>query len=606
MLTLREAVDKLREKNLVAGLKNFKESAKRATFCCPFHYDIRPSANLYEYMGSVFFHCFGCNKTMTFEEFWAELTGEKVQKEKRLQDGYKFDLKEFAEGLHFRFLLLLEGNGDWRFPDEVRLAQKGLEYLQSRGFDKEDIRRYHIGFFYGKLREHKEIEGMQEFAEKNRWLSTSECFLTFPVYSEDFEEVRTIQFEDFLGRGQRENTKYFLAGLPIPVWYSEKFNENYSWVICEGIYDAMSMAKTGYPAIATLGNPLTEEKKKCIRKCKEIILCFDNDDAGRKYSEAIKKELATSKIRVYEFILPEKDPNELLAKEGVAGIEKLEPVEVDFFPSWDKKIDMIIARYEASKEKAIAIPNEFKYLQDFFPHGFLQGLYAIAGIPGVGKTTFLNLLCHELAKLGVYSIYFLTEEPEYVLMARIKEKEGVKSIKDLKYLDFLKFRITIEMSMEYRTEKLKEIAEGILNRVNSDRVILVVDSLQALRLSEEREGRMSIREKTILKTEYLSHIARDLQVPVFFTSFVAREFYKEEPNLSVFKESGDIEYLIDVGIAMWMDADEAGKDERKIKFSILKNRFGKVGNIEAMFTSKNFLFKCDKNGSGKRKWSAEG
>lgn len=76
--------------------------------------------------------------------------------------------------------------------------------------------------------------------------------------------------------------------------------------------------------------------------------------------------------------------------------------------------------------------------------------------------------------------------------------------------------------------------------------------------------------------------------------------------MSVFKESGDIEYLIDVGIAMWMDADEAGKDERKIKFSILKNRFGKVGNIEAMFTSKNFLFKCDKNGSGKRKWSAEG
>ena len=152
MLTLSGAVGKLREENLIdTKLKNFKYDGKRAMFSCPFHHDVHPSANLFEWNGSVIFHCFGCNKTMSFERFLKELTG-KESKEKKLSDGYKFDLTEFAEGLHGRFLLLLEGGKDWRFDDEPKLAQEAYKYLQSRGFDLEDIKRYKIGFFYGRLR----------------------------------------------------------------------------------------------------------------------------------------------------------------------------------------------------------------------------------------------------------------------------------------------------------------------------------------------------------------------------------------------------------------------------------------------------------------------
>ena len=595
MLTLAEAVDKLREENLIdTKLKNFKYDGKRAMFSCPFHHDVHPSANLFKGDNGVIFHCFGCNKTMSFEGFLKELTGKEI-KEKRLRDGYKFDLTEFAEGLHGRFLLLLEGGKDWRFDDEPRLAQEAYKYLQGRGFDLDDIKRYKIGFFYGKLREHKEIEGIEDLVKKNSWIWKPEAFLTFPVFNPDFSEVINMQFEDFLGRGVKTNTKFNLGGLNVSLWYSEKFDKSYTWVITEGIYDAMSFAKAGYCAIATLGNPLDGEKIEQLKGFEEVILCFDNDDAGRKYRDEIIKELTLTKVRIYEFNLPEKDPNEVLVKGGVGAIEKLEPVEINPFPAWDKKIELIIKRYDDSLKKAVPVPDEFKYLQNIFPNGFLPGLYAIAGLPGVGKTTFLNLLCHELAKKGVLSIYLLSEEPEYVLPTRIKAKEGKETLQELLKLDYLKYRITIEMTMEYRAERLKEITERIMLRADTSRVILVVDSLQALRLSEEREGKMSIREKTLLKTECLSHIARDLQIPVFFTSFIARDYYDKEPNLSIFKESGDIEYLIDVGMALWLENNNLGKGEntqnKTILLKTLKNRFGKVGDeIHLILDTQKFTF----------------
>ena len=600
MLTLAEAVDKLREENLIdTKLKNFKYDGKRAMFSCPFHHDVHPSANLFNNNG-VIFHCFGCNKTMSFERFLKELTGK--ESKERFSDGYRFNLTDFAEGLHNRFLLLLDGYKDWRFEDEPRLAQKAYEYLQSRGFDLEDIRRYRIGFFYGKLREHKEIEGMEELVKKNSKIRTGECFLTFPIYDKGYSEVLNIQFEDFLGRGTKTNTKFNLSGLEVSLWYSEKFDPGYSWVITEGIYDAMSFAKAGYSAIATLG-ALTEAKIKQLKELEELILCFDNDDVGRKFTEKIKKELATTKIKVYEIKLPDgvKDANELLIKEQKEGIEKLEPIEVDFYPTWSKKIDWIIERYEKSKEKAIPIPREFKFLDDIFKADngkekgkLLAGLYALAGMPGVGKTTFLNQLCNELAKEKVYSVYFLSEEAEHVLLARTRIKEELKNIRDLKGLDFLNYRITIEMSIDYRAERLKEIIEGILNRLNTDRALLVIDSLQALRLSEDVEKKMQLREKTILKTEYLANIVRDLQIPVIFSSFIAREFYKGKPTLSIFKESGDIEYLIDVGMALWREEKDKGDDEeeKEVKLTILKNRFGKIKEKALKFNTKKMKFEA--------------
>jgi len=67
-----------------------------------------------------------------------------------------------------------------------------------------------------------------------------------------------------------------------------------------------------------------------------------------------------------------------------------------------------------------------------------------------------------------------------------------------------------------------------------------------LRLSREAE-RGDIREQSILKTEILSHIARDLQIPVIFTSFMPRTAYAREGEEGKMK-TPTIGYLKRVGI----------------------------------------------------------
>ncbi|MBA7584158.1 hypothetical protein ES708_26111 [subsurface metagenome] len=218
-------------------------------------------------------------------------------------------------------------------------------------------------------------------------------------------------------------------------------------------------------------------------------------------------------------------------------------------------------------------------------------------MPAVGKTTFLNQISDALAKNYIHTVYFLTEEPAYRLLERTIKKEGLRSFKELKnsQKNILKYRRVFEMDISYTADKLKDVLAGIKSKLEEDKLVFVIDSLQALRLSQELERSWDTRAKTILKTEYLAHIARDLKIPVIFVSFMAREFYsytkeKKTPNIGVFKESGDIEYLIDCGLALWAKENELHKDEPEIKLYFVKNRFGKYGSINLRLIKRECKF----------------
>ena len=143
----------------------------------------------------------------------------------------------------------------------------------------------------------------------------------------------------------------------------------------------------------------------------------------------------------------------------------------------------------------------------------------------------------------------------------------------------LEYRRIFEMTPEYTAENLKDILQGIKNKLEAEGKhypVFILDSLQALRLGRDIERFRDIRAKTIIKTEYLSYIARDLEIPVMFTSFMAREHYSknsQKPTMAIFKEAGDIEYLVDVGICLWVESEEKLKiAEPKVKLHFIKNR----------------------------------
>lgn len=550
---------------------------KTGKMLCPFHNDHNPSAYIYynRYHEQVEFHCFGCGKSYSFNRF-LELIG---AKDKRREDIKSYDFNFIADRLNKNFLALISGGG----PEEERLlAEKGLSYLTSRGFGIEEIKTFKIGF---SKREY--LVKVKDFRD-NRWLYDEDrkAFLVFPIRNKDGKVV-SFQFEDFLNRGRLEITKLNLAGRQRSLAYFGEYSPDKPYFITESIYDALSLEKTRdtftFGVVSLLGNPSQEQTKELIElaKTNDIILALDNDESGRKMEEKLLKELVLvnpyiGAIRLSEGI---KDLNELLQKEGTLGIEDaiLGIKKVTPFGNVKERVPQILEKFRIAKENAFPIPEALSYLREFFKDGLLPGLYGVAGIPGVGKTTWLNSLCDELAKIGYKSIYFLTEEPEYRLLLRTIKREGLKNFEELIAQDWIENRITFELTPEYTAESLESIIAGIIER--EGKAIFIMDSLHALQMNNS----LDTREKTILKTELLAHIARDLLIPVFFTSFIPKSLYKEKPNIGAFKEAGEIEYLIDAGIVLWRELEEKKEEKIPISIHIVKNRFGRTGEFPLIF-----------------------
>jgi twinkle protein len=98
--------------------------------------------------------------------------------------------------------------------------------------------------------------------------------------------------------------------------------------IAEGEIDAMSIAqacldryKRIYPVVALSSSVMTKsllEERDWIRSFSEVILCFDNDEAGQKATEEALKIVGLDKAKVVKFI--ENDANETLLKRGSDGL----------------------------------------------------------------------------------------------------------------------------------------------------------------------------------------------------------------------------------------------------------------------------------------------
>lgn len=598
MQNLQEAINKVRELGIEVNKKGF--------MLCQFHTENTPSARLWfnSHHNQVEYHCFGCGVSYKFENFYKLITDEEYKQHAEAKrapntsrSSVHMSLDLLSSRLNAYFIALLDDNMyDPEFARTITMAKAAAEYLEGRGLNNEDIERYEIGFVT-----RAEAVKMEQFNGAG-WIkdSSRSCFLTFPVLNANGDVV-SMQLEDFMNRGKGENTKFNLRG-SLPLWYSEpptvESKEREEWIITEGIHDAISMSKAGIKAIAMLGQPSKRQIEE-LKEFKHLTLALDNDKTGERFTRELSKELYPySTMRKVNYPEGIKDPNELLQKQGVQDLARLadEAQEVELFPLYIESISEINQWNERIKRQAIPIPEEFEFLNEYLEDGILPGLYALAGTPGVGKTTMLNQLCDALGKEEVSTFYLLSEEPAGRLAQRSRIKEGLNSIIELKKYQpkTLMYRRVVEMNPEYTARDLEDIMRGVKLRTRGNvPPVLVVDSLQALRLDKDTEKFADARTKTRMKVEYLSNVAKNLEVPVIFTSFMAREYYKKDatrPTMQVFKESGDIEYLIDVGLCLWTRLDEMQEDIQKVELYFLKNRFGKCGNTPITFMKRECRF----------------
>jgi len=335
---------------------------------CPFHEDHRPS--LYVNPSKQIFKCFACGaggdvlkfvqmrENLTFPQAIERLAqradieikprkygrAKKTSGQSQIDPNRLAKLNEWAAKLFQRNLLKTEE------------GKKAREYLRKRGFDKDAIERWRLGFCLSGDNLLK--------AAKRRGISTRELSGAGLIiqragsYHDKFSGRLMFTITDVTGRvtgfGGRSlddsGPKYINS--PQTVLF-DKSNCLYGLeqarhpivsagtaVIVEGYTDCiMAHSKGCSNVVATLGTSLTEGHGRLLRRyAKSAVLIFDSDTAGIEAANRALDLCLSQKLDIKLTTVPNgKDPCEYLSSAGKKSFEELISGATDVFEfKWNR------------------------------------------------------------------------------------------------------------------------------------------------------------------------------------------------------------------------------------------------------------------------------
>ena len=434
-----------------------------------------------------------------------------------------------------------------------------------------------------------------------------------------------------------------IPGQPEPLFNAQALykDDNDVVFVVEGQLDALSLMDVSAVSIA-LGS--TGNYTKLIKQLekqpttKVLVISLDNDEAGKNFTDKIKKELdrLTVPYVIANTSGDYNDPNEALTKDRELFNSSVQAIQIQAANQKDIKKELVqeeksdyVTENRATKcllellediEAANgerAIKTNFPKLDESLAGGLYAGLYAVGAVPSLGKTSFVLQIADSIAKNGIDVLVFSLEMAKRELIAKSISREYSmlgKYIAD-KY-DNMSTRTIL--SCLYPPDVKPDIVHAVTNyREYSDNVYIIegvgdisttrireeinkhiqstgkkpvvfIDYLQLLSPSNEYQSEKQNMDTSVME---LKRISRDFSIPVVAVSSFSRQNYTKSANMASVKESGGIEYSCDCLIGLQYKgtsddgngtdfvANQMGKDERNIELVILKNRNG-VGSIK--------------------------
>ena len=422
---------------------------------------------------------------------------------------------------------------------------------------------------------------------------------------------------------QKINSKGGKAGLfNLPALYTADAAEIF---VTEGGFDALSFLEVGVPAIALNSTSNADLLIKELEKQRiegTLILCLDDDKAGKEAAEKLKTGLDRLNVS-YIYPAPSeylpagcKDANEALTASRsnfISAVDRLRqqnaarPDNVSDYITRFMLDDMDSFR----EEKKTGFP-----LLDYKAGGGLYpGLYVLAAISSLGKTTFSQQLADQLAERGNDVIFFSLEQSRLEMVSkslarRIKQKNKNSTITALQIRKGL-YMDEVSKAIDSYTAAVGErisIVEGNFNcdvsyignyirryiRRNKARPVVLIDYLQILQPGEA-DRRQSMREAIDSTVTELKRLSREMDITVIVISSVNRANYLTPFDFESLKESGGIEYTADVVMGLQLQClnedlfnsqtkikekrarvkQAKAETPRKIELICLKNRYGR-------------------------------
>ncbi len=334
VVTVRESADLVA---IVSQYTQLKKVGRNFSGLCPFHSEKTPSFSVNGEKG--FFYCFGCQAkgdAISFVrdiehldfvgavEWLAAKTGitlrytDENESENRRHKAKLIDA--MAQAVDWYHQRLLAG-------DDAGAARS---YLRSRGFTKESVTRYKLGWApddWDQLARALSLPdavlrdaGLGFVNRRGRQQDAFRGRVLFPIFDVNGDPV------GFGGRvlPGAEGAKY-INSHESPIYAKSRVLYGLNWakadivtadevVVCEGYTDVIAFADAGVPrAVATCGTALTETHVQILRKfARRVVLCFDADAAGQAAAERFYEWEQRLEIDVAVAAMPPGvDPGEL-------------------------------------------------------------------------------------------------------------------------------------------------------------------------------------------------------------------------------------------------------------------------------------------------------
>lgn len=342
----RELIDEVIEANsivdVVSGYVTLKKTGRNYTGLCPFHNEKTPSFSVSP--DKNLFYCFGCQEGGSTIDFLMKIEN--------------IDFLEALEMLAARAGITLPKTGDF---DEARDNQKkrfyqihrdlanfyyvnlkrneqAKNYVLSRGIDQNIRKDFGIGFAPNAWR-----AGIGFLTERGHTIDDMiACGVAIRNDRGDiYDRFRNRLMIPILNSGGKvigfggrkmnddDNGPKYLNSPDTPIFNKgyELFNLNQAkknirgdqLIVVEGYMDVIALCQNGVKnCVASLGTSFTLHHAKLIgRYAKEIVLCFDGDEAGNQATQKALTELKDSRVRIKVLRLdPKDDPDSFIRREG--------------------------------------------------------------------------------------------------------------------------------------------------------------------------------------------------------------------------------------------------------------------------------------------------
>ncbi|MDI6752558.1 MAG: DNA primase [bacterium] len=325
--------------DIASNYVSLKRAGKNWVGRCPFHEERTPSFTVSQ--EKQLFHCFGCGEGGDLFSFLMKIEKRTFPETvKLLADSLNISLD--VEGDKYSLLYKLNERAT-RFYSQMlfeKNGEKALSYLLERGINREAIEEFRLGYApsgFDLLKNHlrKDSSEKEQLTAGLIRQGTKGMFdwvqnrLIFPIAD---------RYGKIIGFGARAldenmpkyiNTKETLIYNKSRVLYgldkaTDAIREKKEVILVEGYVDVIMSHQYGFKnVLATCGTALTESHISLIRGADSLVLCFDQDQAGRSATEKsiglLMKQGKNIDVLLFQ---KAKDPAELLKNEGEDGFKK--------------------------------------------------------------------------------------------------------------------------------------------------------------------------------------------------------------------------------------------------------------------------------------------